>query len=157
MKNLSSKKWYFYISLCLLFLFSAFVVIAYGTKMLDVFCSKEVCSTYYLFTYLLVVAVMYWIDVQTRKEPAFLTIFALPAYTFIYLFLCILCSGMNYAALIVLCLVIVLVYVLCYIVNKYWIEKIMNIKNGYHNITFIYIMVHLLIVVYVSFKIFSFL
>lgn len=156
MKNISSKKWFFYISLTSLLCYSLFVFIAYNTSIFPVLYDAKTCSTYYLFSYLIATAMLYAIDTNTRKEPAFLTLFCLPAITCIFLILTLFSCGYNYTFYIVLLLFISLIYILSYVINKYLITKILAIKNGYANILFIYVVLHLMIGIYLSFRILGF-
>lgn len=156
MKNISSKKWFFYISIISLLCYSLFVLIAYDSNSLGVLYDIKTCSTYYLFVYLIFSAVLYVVDVNTRKEPAFLTLFCLPVFTYIFLVLSLLSAGYEYSFYIVTTLFVFLIYILGFIVNKYWITKILSLKNGYVNILFIYVIAHLMIALYISFRIFGY-
>ena len=153
MRQLSSKKSFFYISNTIIACYFIFVLILYSNNQLPFLYSREVCGIYYLFSYLLLGAVLYVIDTHTRKEPGFLTLFCLPVFTFFYLLGCLLCVGSDYPSFIVLILSISLLFILGFFINKYWIEKILVIKNGYQNILFIYVLVHLMIALYISFLI----
>jgi hypothetical protein len=153
MQKISSKKWFFYISVGSLLCYFMFVLLMYNNKELPQLYSVETCNSYYLFVYLLLCAVAYCVDMGSRKEPGFLMLFCLPIFTFIYLLGCLFVSGALYSSFIILTLAISLLFVLGYIVNKYSIEKLLAIRNGYTNILFIYCLVHLMVALYISFKI----
>ena len=155
MKYLSSKKLFTYISLSIVLLYFVFVMVTYES--IPVLHSKEIASIYYTFTYLLLAAVGYIIDTQSRKEPAFITLFTLPGFTFIYLLMSMIFMNSNYPLIVVLILIMVVVFLLGYLVYKKWIERILLIKNGYQNILFLYVIIHTMIALYFAFKIYGFL
>ena len=113
----------------------------------------EKCSIYYIKVYLLVVATAYFLDTQSRKEPGFLTLFSIPAYSGFFLLGLMMIANINWSYMIVLLLVIGLLYIAGYFCYKKWIDKILLIKNGYDNILFIYVIIHLFIALFVVFKI----
>ena len=156
MNQLSSKKLFFYISLSFVLCYFCFVIIAYSSKWAPVLYDIKTCSSYYMFTYLLLAMISYAIDTQTRKEPAFLTLFCLPAFTTIYLMVCVLFSGVGIPNIMLLLVVMAAIFILGYIVYKKWIIKVLEIKNGYPNILFIYTVFHLMIALYISFEIFGY-
>ena len=156
MKNISSKKSFFYISAVSLLLYALFVLIVFNTEDLPVLYDVKTCSSYYLFSYIALVAVLYCIDVHTRKEPGFLTLYCLPLFTTVFVFLALLSTGNSYQVFIVLLLSISLLYILGYICDKYWMKKILTIKNGYVNIVFFYIIIHLMVALYITFSIFGY-
>ena len=139
MMKASTKKLYFYISLCLVLCYFIFVLMAYNSKILSSLYNLEECGMYYLFVYVILSAVSYFIDIQTRKEPAFLTLFCFPAYTYLFMLGVMFIAGITWPYMIVLTLVMALIYILGYFCYKKWIEKILVIKNGYENILFLYI------------------
>ena len=153
MRNISTKKLFFYVSLSLVICYFTFVLIAYNGGFLKELYTLEYISLYYMFAYVLLAAVNYIIDIGSRKEPGYLTLFCLPAYTFLFLMGMMLLAGISWTYFIVLILVISLIYILGYICYKKWIEKILLIKNGYDNILFIYVILHLFIALFVVFKI----
>ena len=154
MKQLSSKKLFTYISLILLFVYFTFVVFTYD--LFPVLHSKETCSIYYTFTYLLIAAVGFVIDTQSRKEPAFISLFTLPGFSTVYLVVSMIFVGERYNLIIVLLLVMLIVFVLGYLTYNKWINKILTIQNGYQNILFAYTILHTFIVVFFGFKILGF-
>lgn len=97
MKNISFKKRFFYISITCLLCYSLFVLLVYNAQELEVLYNIKTCGTYYLFSYLIASAVLYVVDVNTRKEPAFLVLFCLPAFTCIFLILSLLSAGYTYS------------------------------------------------------------
>ena len=154
LKQLSSKKLFTYISLILILMYFTFVVITYDE--FPVLHSKEICSIYYTFAYLLFAAVGFVIDTQSRKEPAFISLFTLPGFSTIYLVVSMLFIGETYNWIIVLALVMLIVFTLGYLTYKKWITKILTIQNGYQNILFAYTILHTFIVVFFGFKILGF-
>ena len=62
MNNVSSKKMYFYFSLSLIFLYFTFVLFAYNGGFLSELYTLSSVSLYYVFAYVLLVAVSYIID-----------------------------------------------------------------------------------------------
>ena len=152
MKRISSKKCFFYGSLIGLLIYSLFVLIAYNSNVLPALYDVKTSSTYYLFSYLILSAVLYAIDTHTRKEPAFLTLFCLPAFTCIYLFLTLFSVGYNYKFYLVVILVVGLIYIASAIINKYYLSKILVKENRYANVLFIYVIFHLMLALYLSFK-----
>ena len=152
MKKISSKKWFFYISLTSLLCYAMFVLIAFNAKILDILYDVKTCESYYLFTYLILSAILYAIDTHTRKEPAFLTLFCLPLFTFIFLVLCLISVGYTYDFYIMISLFIIIIYVISFVAKKFFIPKIMTMRNGYANILFFYVIVHLMVALYISFR-----
>ena len=148
----STKKLFFYISIALVLCYFLFVLFAYNANVLSVLYTLEEVNFYYIIVYVLLSATLYMLDTQTRKEPAFLTLFCLPAITFLFMFGMMLLTGVAWYYYIVLILAITLVYLFGYIVNKKWIEKIMTIKNGYDNILMGYVILHMFIVLFIVFK-----
>ena len=153
MKKISSKKWFFYVSLMFLLCYAIFVLIAYNSKSLGVLYDVKTCGSYYLFSYLILSAVLYAVDTHTRKEPAFLTLFCLPLYTYIFIILCLISMGYTYGFYIIVTLLIILLYIISFIMKKYLIPKIMTMRNGYANILFFYVIAHLMVALYISFRI----
>ena len=154
MKQLSSKKLFTYISLVLILMYFTFVVFTYDV--FPILHSKETCSIYYTFAYLLLAAVGFVIDTQSRKEPAFISLFTLPGFSTIYLLISMVFMGERYNWIIVLALVMLIVFTLGYLTYKKWIAKILTIQNGYQNILFAYTLLHTFIVVFFGFKILGF-
>ena len=152
MNKTSTKKLFFYISISLVLCYFLFVLFAYNANVLTALYTLEAVNFYYITVFVLLSATLYMVDTQTRKEPAFLTLFCLPAITFLFALGMMLLASVTWYYYIVLILVIVLVYLLGYIVNKKWIEKIMSIKNGYDNILMGYVVLHLFIVLFMVFK-----
>ena len=149
----STKKLFFYISVSLVLCYFVFVLLVYNEGKFPELYNLEQSGLYYMFVYLLLVATNYVIDTQTRKEPAYLTLFCLPTFTLFYLSSVMLMSGVYWTIIVVLLLIMSLVYILGYYCYKKWIEKILMIKNGYDNILLAYVIIHLFIVLFVSFKI----
>jgi hypothetical protein len=143
---------FFYISLSLIFTYFTFVLIAYGSGFLKELYTLENCSLYYIFSYVILVAVMYMIDIGTRKEPAFLTLFYLPIISFVIVLVMMILVGISwlyYIVLIVIFGVFIALGFMCY--NK-WINRILMVKIGYENILFFYIIIHLFLVLFIIFK-----
>ena len=153
MNNISSKKMFFYISLSLIFAYFTFVLIAYNSGFLKELYTLENCSLYYMFAYVMLCAVSYIIDVGTKKEPGFLTLFNLPAFSLIFILVIMILSGISWPFIILLFAVMSGVFILGYFCYNKWINKILLIKNGYENILFIYVIIHLFIVLFIVFKI----
>ena len=152
MNNISSKKMYFYISLSLVFAYFSFVLLAYNGGFLPELYSLKDVSLYYVFAYVLLAAVSYIIDIGSRKEPAFLTLFCLPTYSLIFLFGMMILIGIFWTSYILLFLIFAVIYALGYQCYIKWIERILIIKNGYDNILFGYVVIHIFIVLFVVFK-----
>lgn len=148
----STKKLFFYISVCLVLCYFIFVLLAYNSGILTSLYTLKECGMYYIFAYTMLSAVAYFIDIQTRKEPAFLTLFCLPAYTYLFMLGIMFIAGISWDFMIVLTLVMFLVYILGYLCYKKWIEKILLIKNGYENILFVYIVIHLCLALFITFR-----
>ena len=153
MHNISTKKLYFYISLSVVMCYFTFVLMAYNTGIAKELYTLEHISLYYMFAYVLLSAVCYIVDIGSRKEPGFLTLFCLPTYTLLFLLGMMLLAGVAWPFIVVLVLVMVLVFMLGYFCYKKWIDRILSIKNGYDNILFIYVIIHLFIALFVVFKI----
>lgn len=152
MAKTSTKKLFFYISISLIMCYFLFVLFAYNANIMSSLYTLEQVNFYYMIVYVLLSATLYIIDTQTRKEPAFLTLFCLPAYTFLFMLGMMLLAGIEWPFFVVLILAIFLVYLFGYIINKKWIEKIMMIKNGYDNILFVYVILHLFVVLFIVFQ-----
>ena len=157
MLKASRKKLFLYISLSALIGYFVVVLFAYNANLLPDLYTMDKCSIYYIIVYLLVVATAYYLDTQSRKEPGFLTLFSIPAYSGLFLLGFMMIAGINWSYMIVLLLVIGLLYIAGYFCYKKWIEKIMLIKNGYENILMIYVIIHLFVVLFIAFKIVGFL
>ena len=153
MYKLSTKKLFFYISLSLVICYFTFVLIAYNSGILKELYTLENISLYYMFSYVLLVAVGYIIDIGSRKEPGFLTLFFLPSCTLLFLLGMMLLANVMWTYILVMILVMLLVFILGYFCYNRWIEKILLIKNGYENILFLYIIIHLFIALFVVFKV----
>ena len=125
----------------------------YNANVLPILYTLEEVNFYYITVYVLLSATLYIVDTQTRKEPAFLTLFCLPIITFLFMLGMMLLAGVAWYYYIVLIFVISLVYVFGHLVNKKCIEKIMSIKNGYDNILMGYVILHIFIVLFIVFKI----
>ena len=146
MNNISSKKMFFYISLSLIFAYFTFVLIAYSGGVLKELYTLENCNIYYIFSYVMLVAVMYMIDIGTRKEPAFLTLFYMPIISFTIMFIMMVLAGISWPFYIILIVVFACLFALGYWCYKRWINKILMLKIGYENILFFYIIIHLFLV-----------
>ena len=157
MLKASRKKLFLYISLSTLIGYFVIVLLAYNSNLLPDLYTMEKCSIYYIIVYLLLVATAYFLDTQSRKEPGFLTLFSLPAYSGLFLLGLMMIANINWSYMIVLLLVIGLLYIAGYFCYQKWIEKIMLIKNGYENILMIYVIIHLFVVLFIAFKIVGFL
>ena len=153
MNKPSTKKLFFYISISLVLCYFLFVLFAYNAGVISVLYTLEEAGFYYITVYVLLAATLYTVDTQTRKEPAFLVLFCLPAITFLFMLGMLLLVGITWQFYIVLILVIFLVYLFGYIVNQKWIEKIMMIQHGYDYILLGYVILHLFIVLFIVFKI----
>ena len=64
-------------------------------------------------------------------------------------------GGQSVPAIIIMLLIMVLVFVAAHFTYKYLIPKIMNIKNGYQVISFVYMIVILTTVLFISFHFMS--
>lgn len=157
MLKASSKKLFLYISLSALIGYFVIALLAYNTNAMPDLYTMDKCSIYYIVVYLLLVATAYFLDTQSRKEPGFLTLFSIPAYSGFFLLGLMMIANINWSYMIVLLLVIGLLYIAGYFCYKKWIEKIMLIKNGYENILMIYVIIHLFVVLFIAFKIVGFL
>jgi hypothetical protein len=102
--------------------------------------------------YVLLVGVGYFIDTMTRKEPALITLFTIPAFSFILLLGFYIMSGIHWVYYIITVIAFILIYVLGYICKKKWIASVLKLKIGYENILFIYVIIHLFIVLLISFN-----
>ena len=110
MNKTSTKKLFFYISISLVLCYFLFVILAYNANVLTVLYTLEETNFYYITVYVLLAATLYMLDTQTRKEPAFLTLFCLPAITLLFMLGMMLLGGETWHYYIVLILVISLVY-----------------------------------------------
>lgn len=153
MKNVSTKKLFLYISLCVVLCYFLFVIFAYNGEFLPGLYTLEQCNFYYMIAYVLLVATAYMVDTSTRKEPAYLTLFCVPAFSLLFLLGIMFLANVAWHFIVVLLLSIVLLYILGYFVYQKWIEKILMIKNGYENILLGYVIIHLFIVLLFAFKI----
>ena len=153
MNNISSKKMFFYISLSLIFTYFTFVLIAYSNGILKELYTLENCSLYYVFSYVIIVAVMYMIDIGTKKEPAFLTLFYLPIISFVFMLAMMILACVSWPFFIILTAIFTGLFALGYWCYKKWINKILMLKIGYENIIFFYILLHLFLVLFPVFVI----
>ena len=153
MLKTSTKKLFFYISVSLILCYFSFLLIVYNSNILPELYTLKDCGLYYMLIYVLLAATSYAIDIQTRKEPALLTLFCLPTFSLCYLLSMMLLANSLWTNIVVLVLVASLVYMLGYFCYKKWIEKIMLIKNGYDNILLAYVIIHVFVVLYVSFRV----
>ena len=148
----SKKKIFSYLSLAFIIGYFVVVLLAYNSGVWQELYTLDVCGFYYITVYLLVVAVAYYLDTSSRKEPGYLTLFSLPAYSGIFLLSAMMMAGVDWQHFVILILSISLLYILGYFCNKKWIEKLLLVKNGYENILMIYLIFHLIIVLYIAFK-----
>ena len=153
MKNISSKKIYFYATTILLFCYLSFVMLARVNSKFIALYSMEVCSTYYVLTYMGLSAVMYAIDSKTKKEPAFLSLFCLPIYSFAFIFLCLLVNVYNFIYYLLLLVATIILIGIGIVFNKYGMKKLTSTKNGYQIFLFTYIVIHLFIVLLIGLSI----
>ena len=152
MNNISSKKMYFYISLSLVFIYFTVVLFAYNAQTFKELYTLEYCSLYYVFGYILLSAIAYIIDIGSRKEPGFLTLMCLPVYSFVFLLGMMMLAGVYWTYMVLLLIIFGLFLLLGIYCYKHWIHKILFIKNGYDNILFLYVLIHLFIVLFIAFK-----
>lgn len=155
MKYTSSKKMFFYISASLVVMFVTFLVIAKNTGMNEELFSLETCQSYYLFSFMGLSAVAYVIDTNSRKEAGYLILFAVPTYITCYLFICMLVGNLKFPSIAIMILIMALVFFAMYLVYKYLMPKVLSIKNGYQIISFIYMIVILTVVLFISFGLMS--
>ena len=106
MVKTSTKKLFFYISNALILGYFLFVLLAYNANILPSLYTLEQVNFYYIIVYVLLSATLYIIDTQTRKEPAFLALFCLPIYTFLFMLGMMLLANVNWQLIVVLVLVI---------------------------------------------------
>ena len=152
MKKISSKKCFFYVSLMLLICYALFVLLAFNSDKFEVLYDVKTASSYYLFTYLILSAILYAIDSHTRKEPAFLSLFCLPIFTYVFLVLTLLSGGYTYEFYLIITVFISLIYVISFVIKKCLVSKILTKGDWYANILFVYVIVHLMIALYLSFR-----
>ena len=152
MKRTSSKKLFFYISCSLILMFASFLIVAKATGDFEELFSVDFCQSYYLFSFMGLCAVAYVLDTKTRKEAGLLMLFAMPFYTTCYFFICMLVGGKNFPDIAVMILAMALVFVGAFYTYKKVMPKILTIKNGYQTISFIYMIVYLTIVLFISFS-----
>ena len=150
--NTSTKKLYTYISLTLVMAYFIFVLLMFNSNELKELYNLQTSGFYYLFVYVLLVAVGYVIDTQTRKEPAFITLFTVPAFSLLLLLGMFIMGNVFWVFYIILCVVILALYILAIFCYKKWINKIMLIKRGYENILLAYVIIHVFVVLFVAFK-----
>lgn len=149
----SIKKIFLYISLSIILTYFCFVLICYNAGTFNELYSLNTCSIYYITVYLLLAATTYCIDINSRKEPALLTLFCLPIYSAIFLLSFMMMGAVEWYLIILMLLTIGILYILGYYCYKKWIEKILLVKNGYENILMIYDILHLFTVLFIAFKI----
>ena len=150
--NTSTKKLYTYISLTLVMAYFIFVLLMFNSNELKELYNLQTSGFYYMFVYVLLVAVGYVIDTQTRKEPAFITLFTVPAFSLLLLLGMFIMGNVFWVFYIILCVVILALYILGIFCYKKWINKIMLIKRGYENILLAYVIIHVFVVLFVAFK-----
>lgn len=153
MNNVSTKRLFAYFSLALIFGYSVFVLLVYNANVLSGLYTLEKCSIYYILVYVLLSAVSYTIDTQTRKEPGLLTLFCFPMFSLVFLLSIMLIASVSVGYIVLAIAVFVALYGLGYLTYKRWIGRIMLIKKGYENILLIYVIIHLFIVLFIAFKI----
>lgn len=153
MRKLSSKRIFMYFSLALIFCYCTFVLIAYNNGILKGLYDIKKSSSYYMVVYVLLSAVSYVIDTQTRKEPALLTLICFPIFTLVLLLILMLIASISTILIVVLICAMVSIIILGYIGYKKWIHKILLIKHGYENILFGYVIIHIFAALFVAFKI----
>lgn len=150
--NSSTKKLYTYISLTLILAYFVFILWMYNSNQLNELYDIKQVGFYYIFAYILFVGVGYMIDTQTKREPAFITLFTIPSFSFILLLGMFIMDGVFWLYYVLLCLIILLLYILGYLCYKKWISKVITLKIGYENILFIYIIIHIFVVLIVAFS-----
>lgn len=155
--KLSSKKIFSYFSLSLILGYFTFILICINSGIFPGIYDVKQSGICYIVIYVLLCATAYVIDTQTKKEPAFLTLFCLPVYTLAFLSLLMFLSGVGVGYYLVLGCLIILLIMIGYPCYKKWISKILLIKKGYENILAGYIIIHLFIALLISFKMVGFL
>ena len=96
MNKPSTKKLFFYISISLVLCYFLFVVLAYNANVLTVLYTLAEVNFYYITVYVLLSATLYIVDTQTRKEPAFLTLFYLPIISFVIVLVMMILVGISW-------------------------------------------------------------
>lgn len=152
MHQLSTKKIFMYFSLALTLAYFTFLLIAYNSGILSTLYDVKTSGLYYIIVYVLLAAVTYAIDTQTKKEPALLTLFCLPIYSAIFLVILLFITGANLLYFGLLLALVGIVIGLGYLCYKKWIHKILLIKNGYKNILLVYVIIHMFVVLLIAFK-----
>lgn len=152
MRRISSKKTFMYFSLSLMVCYCIFVLIAYNSNILEGLYDIKKCGIYYLISYVLIVAVSYVIDTQSRKEPAFLTLLCIPIFTLIFLVSIMMITNAGVDGILLVVVSLMALLALGYHCYKKWIHRILLIKNGYENILMGYVILHVFVVLYIAFK-----
>lgn len=153
MNKISTKRLFLYLSIPIVLSYFAFVLVMYSGNQLKELYTLAKCGFYYIVIYLLLAATTYIIDIQTRKEPGYLTIYCLPVFTILFLLGFILMSSVNNLYIIVLLAIMTIILVVGHLVYKKWMNKLSKHKNWYENILFIYVILHLFLSLFISFKI----
>lgn len=150
LKNLSSKKIFFYISLLILFIYGLVLVALRLNHLADILFKLETLKTYYLIIYLILAAISYYLDSSLRKEPGFLSLFFLPAISFLYLFISMSVGGAEPAKIVVMSLVMCLLVIASYFIYVKLMPKVLTIKHLYGISLFLYTVIHLTVVLLIS-------
>jgi len=150
MKNINAKRTYAYFSLSAVLLYGIFLIISKYFNFFSNLLTKEICLGYYLYLFLLISGVGYAIDSNSRKDPAYNTLFILPVYALLFITICIICSGLDIAYIILTILIALAVEIGAYFFNRYVIPKLMTIKNGYQLFLFLYTSAFLTIIAIIA-------
>lgn len=151
LKKLSSKQIYFYFISVLTLIFTSFILLLFTNKKHMFLYSKENVETYYSLIYLFASAIGYYIDSSSRKEPGYLVLFLLPILSLAFLLISALVGGLKLFSISALILIFALILFLGYLVYKHLIVKIMMLKHGYQSFLFVYVLLHLTIVLITSY------
>ena len=150
-QNATVKKIYLYLSISACLCYFIFVLLMYNSNLLPEIYTLSECSLYYVIVYSLLAAVSYCIDTQTKKEPAILSLFALPAHSFIFLLGMMFLASCEWIYFIIMTAIFIVIYVVGIVIYKKFIGKILLVKNAYENTLLAYTIIHVFMVLLSAF------
>ena len=152
MSKFSSKKIFSFFSVSFIILLLIAMMIIYKSEIAPNLFTKEIGESYFLFGFMILFAVGYIIDSNTRKEAGYVVLFAYPFYAIAYLGICSLIGGGSWINIVIILLSLILVLVLGYFIYKYLMPKILMMKYGYQTFLFLYVIIFLTTILFVSFN-----
>ena len=152
MNRANFKNVYALISVGAVTIYALFLFICYQTNILKSLYNVETVEFYYMFTLMGFGGVSYVLDVNNRKQPGFLVLYIMPIHIFYFFSAVLMAIGVSLFYIFVILGACLAMELLGFIIDKYLMEKIINLRNGYPIILLIYDVFFLTVSVIVGFN-----